>query len=267
MENLLTFSAVRVHSDVGKDVFSFDSRSFGCSGWGDICLWSNSSCRDASLWAAGICFFPFLAHMPLHSQKRNTLISLSLRQSHTDYMCSSSLNDTVNAPHQRMSHSTTLLLWWFLHSVYYIMQQRVLLSYIHHNKHSSNVLIWIVSTLHGKYNQNHYPSIGFFTPKKKGGCFYKEQKADACQRVPEVPPWVKGWALHTYFTLTWILHAIGAAFRTSHATVKFIANPIQINSSVHLTWPLNSVSAGEYDRHSRCSRILHLAAANWSLVL
>lgn len=100
-----------------------------------------------------------------------------------------------------------------------------------------------------------------------GGCFYKKEKADACQRVPKVPPWVKGWALHTYFTLTWILHAIGAGFRISHATVKFIANPIQINSNVHLTWPVNSVSAGEYDRHSRCCRILHLAAANWSLVL
>lgn len=123
--------------------------------------------------------------MPLHSQKRNTLISLSLRQSHTDYMCSSSLNDTVNAPHQRMSHSTTLLLWWFLHSMYYIMQQRVLLSYIHHNKHSPSVLIYY------KYNQNHYPSRVFFVHLNKKRCFYQEQKTSTCQRVPKVSLWLK----------------------------------------------------------------------------
>lgn len=196
--------------------------------------------------------------MPLHSQKRNTLISLSLRQSHTDYMCSSSLNDTVNAPHQRMSHSTTLLLWWFLHSMYYIMQQRVLLSYIHHNKHSPSVLIYY------KYNQNHYPSKVFFCPPQQKKVFLPGAES---QRVPKVSPVVKGWASHAYFTLTWILHTITSAFRISYASVKFIAKRIQINSSVHLTWPLNSVSASEYDRHSRCSRILHIAAANWSLVL
>lgn len=136
MENLLTFSAVRVHSDVGKDVFSFDSRSFGCAQVGVTFACDLILHAEMHRCGAGTCFFTFLAHMALHSQKRNTLISLSLRQSHTDYMCSSSLNDAVNAPHQRMSHSTTLLLWWFLPSVYYIMQQRVLLSYIHHNKHS-----------------------------------------------------------------------------------------------------------------------------------
>lgn len=64
-------------------------------------------------------------------RKRKALI-LSPRRSHTD--CISSLNDSVNVPHQRMIHSTTLLLWWFFPSVYYIMQQRVLLSYMRHNK-------------------------------------------------------------------------------------------------------------------------------------
>lgn len=88
-------------------------------------------------------------------RKRTYEFSLSLSLSpsvfisHTLTTCahSSSLNDSVNVPHQRMSHSTTLLLWWFLPSVYYIMQLRVLLSYIHHNKHTQSALISTVKRL------------------------------------------------------------------------------------------------------------------------
>lgn len=84
--------------------------------------------------------------MTVHFQKRD-MLNLSLlcpaSISHTQATCahSSSLNDSVNVPHQRMSHSTTLLLWWFLPSVYYIMRARVLLGYIHHNKHTPSALI------------------------------------------------------------------------------------------------------------------------------
>lgn len=106
--------------------------------------------------------------------------------------------------------------------------------------------------------------LGFFCPPQQKKVFLAGAES---QRVPKVSPVVKGWALHAYFTLTWILHTITSAFRISYASIKFIANLIQINSSVHLTWPLNSMSASEYDRHSRCSRIRHIAAANWSLVL
>lgn len=219
MENLLTFSAVRVHSDVGKDVFSFDSRSFGCAQVGVTFACDLILHAEMHRCGAGTCFFTFLAHMALHSQKRNTLISLSLRQSHTDYMCSSSLNDAVNAPHQRMSHSTTLLLWWFLPSVYYIMQQRVLLSYIHHNKHSPKCahvacvnLAWIIIS-------KLLSSLFFFfwytltTAARKKRCFFWRAKLWYCPRVPEVAPWFKGQASHVYFTLTWILHAIRSALR------------------------------------------------------
>lgn len=168
MENLLTFSAVRVRSDVAKDAFSFDSRSFGCAQVGVTFAWDLILHAEMHHCGAGTCFFTFLAHMPLHSQKRHTLISLSLRQSHTDYMCSSSLNDAVNAPHQRMSHSTTLLLWWFLPSVYYIMQQRVLLSYIHHNKHSPKCAHLVCVNLAWKIESTSWSGLGLFcTPWRR----------------------------------------------------------------------------------------------------
>lgn len=218
MENLLTFSAVRVHSDVGKDVFSFNSRSFGCAQVGVTFACDLILHAEMHRCGAGTCFFTFLAHMALHSQKRNTLISLSLRQSHTGYMCSSSLNDAVNAPHQRMSHSTTLLLWWFLPSVYYIMQQRVLLSYIHHNKHSKmcsfsvcqpcmehNIKIVIQLWVFFYFLVN----LNNSSKNKK----VWRAKLSYCPRVPEVAPWFKGQASHAYFTLTWILHAICSALR------------------------------------------------------
>lgn len=145
MENLLTFCVVCVHTDVGKDVFLFHSRSFGFAQVGVTFACDLIFHGEMHHCRAGTCFSTFLAQMTPHSQKRNILmlaLSLSLPLSsvthwqhvHTD--CISSLNDSVNVPHQRMSHSTTLLLWWFLPSVYYIMQQRVLLGYIHHNKHS-----------------------------------------------------------------------------------------------------------------------------------
>lgn len=84
------------------------------------------------------------APLTVHFQKRDMLnltplCSASLSPTQTTCARSPSLNDSVNVPHQPMSHSTTLLLWWwFLPSVYYIMQQRVLLGYIHHNKHTAS---------------------------------------------------------------------------------------------------------------------------------
>lgn len=151
MENLLTFCVACVHSDAGEDVFIWFKVIWLCSGWGDICLWSHSSWRDASPWGWEL-FLHFSWHKWLLIPRKGTCyLSLSLyplflslsvthwQHVHTD--CISSVNDSVNVPHQRMSHSTTLLLWWFLPSVYYIMQQRVLLSYIRHNKHSLSALI------------------------------------------------------------------------------------------------------------------------------
>ena len=164
MENLLTFCVVRacvcVHTDVDKDVFLFDSRSFGFAQVGVTFACDLILRGEMHHSRAGTCFSTFLAQMTPHSQKRNILIlslsplspclsllpSVTHRQHvHTD--CLSSLNDSVNVPHQRMTHSTTLLLWWFLPSVYYIMQQRVLLSYIHHNKHSLSALASAVQGL------------------------------------------------------------------------------------------------------------------------
>lgn len=90
MENLLTFYVVREHTDVGKDVFLFDSRSLGFAQVGvtlvcDLILYGEMHhCR------AGTCFSTFLAQMTPYSQKRNILIlslSLSLHRSHTDNMC------------------------------------------------------------------------------------------------------------------------------------------------------------------------------------
>ena len=98
MENVLTFCAVCVHTDVGKDVFLFDSRSFGFAQVGvtfacDLILHGEMHhCR------AGACFSTFLAQMTPHSQKRNILmlslslsaslsLPLSLYRSHTDNMC------------------------------------------------------------------------------------------------------------------------------------------------------------------------------------
>lgn len=87
---------VRVHTDVSKDVFLFDSRSFGSAWVGvtfacDLILHGEMHhCR------AGTCFSTFLAQMTPHSQKRNILMlslslsvsfSLSLYRSHTDNMC------------------------------------------------------------------------------------------------------------------------------------------------------------------------------------
>lgn len=154
MENLLTFCATRVHTDVGEDVFFIflnffllDSRSFGSTQVGmtfacDLILHGGMHHCGAErlfLHFPGTNDFSF-------PEKRNMLMlssssSLSLFLSPSGFHCISSLNDSVTVPHQRMSHSTTLLLWWFLPSVYYIMQQRVLLSYIHHNKHSPSASI------------------------------------------------------------------------------------------------------------------------------
>lgn len=154
MENLLTFCATRVHTDVGEDVFFFCLFCFYWIqghlarlrlGWHLLVIsFFMEGCITAG--PRG-CFSTFLAQMTSRSQKKGNMLmlssssSLSLFLSPSGFHCISSLNDSVTVPHQRMSHSTTLLLWWFLPSVYYIMQQRVLLSYIHHNKHSPSASI------------------------------------------------------------------------------------------------------------------------------
>lgn len=68
------------------------------SGWGDICLWSNSWCRDVSLYdwdLLYVCVFFFFLNFPSTNddsfpEKRHAK-SLSplpcVYQSHTDYMC------------------------------------------------------------------------------------------------------------------------------------------------------------------------------------
>ena len=111
MENTADIWCVCVHTDVGKDVFSFDSRSFGLAQVAvtfacDLILHGEMHhCR------AGSRVFTFPAQMFPRSQKRNILI-LSFSPSRTLTTCAhgSLLNDSVNVPHQRMSHSTTLLL-------------------------------------------------------------------------------------------------------------------------------------------------------------
>lgn len=148
MENLLRFvRCVCVHKEMGIDrcVFIRFKVMWLCSSWADICYWSHLSRRDASLYG-----WDLFLHFPgindsLFPEKECFLcfsfnLSLSTGPTLTTCACISSLNDSVNVPHQRMSHSTTLLLWWFLPSVYYIMQ-KVLRSYIYHNKHSASALV------------------------------------------------------------------------------------------------------------------------------
>ena len=92
--DILCGACVCVHTDVDKDVFLFDSRSFGFAQVGvtfacDLILRGEMHhCRT------GTCFSTFLAQMTPHSQKENILIlslsvslpaSLSRHQSHN--MC------------------------------------------------------------------------------------------------------------------------------------------------------------------------------------
>lgn len=148
MENLLTFCVACVHSDAGGRCFYLIQGHLALLrlGWHLLVIsFFMERCITVELRVVSPLF---LAQMTPHSQKRNMLslspLFLSLSVTHWQHVhtdCISSVNDSVNVPHQRMSHSTTLLLWWFLPSVYYIMQQRVLLSYIRHNKHSLSALI------------------------------------------------------------------------------------------------------------------------------
>lgn len=175
-ENMLTFlggggggggqrGCVRVFFLLSDVDVLFDSRSFSFSQVGvtfacDLILGAEMSHSMTGTCCVCVFFFKTSpAQMTIHFQKRD-MLNLSLlcpaSISHTQTTCahSSSLNDSVNVPHQRMSHSTTLLLWWFLPSVYYIMQARVLLGYIHHNKHTPSALIsqWRdPSSLRGKH--------------------------------------------------------------------------------------------------------------------
>lgn len=81
---------VCVYTDMGRDVFLFDSRSFGFAWVGVTFACDLILHGEMHHFRAGTCFFTFLAQMTPHSQKRSILIlSLRLRlcQSHTDYMC------------------------------------------------------------------------------------------------------------------------------------------------------------------------------------
>lgn len=90
MENLLTFCASCVHTDVGKDVFLFNARSFGFARTGVTFICDLILHGEMHHCGAGTCSSTFLAQMTPHSQKRNILmlsLSLSLYRSHTDNMC------------------------------------------------------------------------------------------------------------------------------------------------------------------------------------
>lgn len=69
---------------MGKDVFLFDSRSFGFAWVGVTFACDPILHGEMHHFRAGTCFFTFLAQMTPHSQKRNILIlsrSLSLSPS------------------------------------------------------------------------------------------------------------------------------------------------------------------------------------------
>lgn len=74
MENLLTFCAVCVHTDVGKDVLLFDSRSFGFAQVGVTFACDLILHGGMHHCGAGTCFSTLLAQMTPHSQKRNILM-------------------------------------------------------------------------------------------------------------------------------------------------------------------------------------------------
>ena len=76
---LLTFCVVCAHTNVGKDVFLFDSRSFGFAQVGVTFACDLILHGEMHQYRAGTCFSTFLAQMTPHSQKRNILIlALSL---------------------------------------------------------------------------------------------------------------------------------------------------------------------------------------------